>query len=148
MAYLARVDLHGWVDAYLDHLRVERALAPKTVEAYASDLGKLCAHAEEQGVRGAAGLDTTLVSTYLVALGKQGIGARSAARHLSAVHGFGRFLVRERVIPSDPCELVERPRVSRKLPRVLVLQEVALILAAPDATTSNALRVSHRVRPK
>ena len=42
------MDLHGWVDAYLDHLRVERALSPRSVEAYASDLGKLCAHAEAE----------------------------------------------------------------------------------------------------
>jgi integrase/recombinase XerD len=128
------------VDAYLDHLRVERALAPKTLEAYARDLGKLCAHAEREGVSGPEGIDGTFVSTYLVALGRLGLGARSAARGLSAVHGFGRFLVRERVIPSDPCELVERPRVVRKLPKVLVIDEIRRILDAPDATTPRGIR--------
>ncbi len=134
------MDLHAWVDAYLDHLRVERALAPKSVEAYASDLAKLCAHAEEQGIMRAEGVDAALVSTYLVRLGRQGLGTRSAARHLSAVRGFGRFLVRERVIPGDPCELVERPRVARKLPRVLVLEEVERILGAPDPATRRGIR--------
>ncbi len=134
------MDLHGWVDAYLDHLRVERALAPKTLEAYGHDLSKLCAHAEEQGISGVEGVDGTLVSTYLVALGRQGLGARSAARHLSAVQGFGRFLVRERAISADPCELVERPRVARKLPRVLVLEEIQRILDAPDRETTRGIR--------
>jgi integrase/recombinase XerD len=134
------VDLHGWVDAYLDHLRVERALASKSVEAYARDLAKLCAHAEEQGLGGPEALDPALVSTYLVSLGRQGLGARSAARHLSAVRGFARFLVRERAIASDPCELIERPRVARKLPRVLVLEEVERILEAPSRETARGIR--------
>jgi integrase/recombinase XerD len=134
------VDLHGWVDAYLDHLRVERALSARSVEAYARDLGKLCAHAEEQGVSDPSGIDDTLVSTYLVALGKQGLGARSAARHLSAVRGFARFLVRERVLPKDPTTLVDRPRIGRRLPKVLTFPEIERILDAPEATGFRGLR--------
>jgi len=134
------VDLYAWVDAYLDHLRVERALAPKSVEAYAADLAKLCAHAEEQGVTTPAGVDGTLVSTYLVALGRGGLGARSAARHLSAVRGFMRFLLRERALQADPCALVDRPKVARRLPKVLVVDEVARILDAPEAEGFRGLR--------
>jgi integrase/recombinase XerD len=134
------VDLHGWVDAYLDHLRVERALSPRSVEAYARDLAKLCAHAEEQGVMGPEGLDPTLVSTYMVSLGRQGLGARSAARHLSAVRGFTRFLLRERAVSADPSTLVERPKVARRLPKVLRFDEIARILDAPERTGFRGLR--------
>jgi integrase/recombinase XerD len=138
--YRAGVDLYGWVDAYLDHLRVERALSPRSVAAYASDLGKLCAHAEAQGVGAPDRIDGTLISTYVVSLGRQGLGARSACRHLSAVRGFARFLLRERAIDADPCALVERPRVSRRLPRVLVLGEVERILDAPEREGARGLR--------
>ena len=134
------MDLHGWVDAYLDHLRVERALSPRSVEAYARDLGKLCAHAEEQGVAEPAGIDDALVSTYLVALGRQGLGARSAARHLSAVRGFTRFLVRERALDRDPSALVDRPRVARRLPKVLSLDDIRALLDAPEKTGFRGLR--------
>ena len=134
------MDLHGWVDAYLDHLRVERALAGNTVEAYARDLGKLCAHAEEHGAADVKGLDASVVSTFLVALGREGIGARSAARHLSAVRGFVKFLRHERAIEGDPCALVDRPRIGRRLPKVLGTGEVGDLLEAPDATTFRGLR--------
>jgi integrase/recombinase XerD len=134
------VDLHAWVDAYLDHLRVERALAPKSVEAYARDLAKLCAHAEAQGVAAPSGIDATLVSTYLVTLGDQGIGARSAARHLSAVRGFLRFLVRERALEADPSTLVDRPRTARRLPKVLSFEEIGRILEAPPRAGFRGLR--------
>jgi integrase/recombinase XerD len=134
------VDLHGWVDAYLDHLRVERALAPRTVEAYARDLGKLCALAEGEGIASPEGLDTALVATYMVKLGKEGLGARSAARHLSAVRGFTRFLRRERAIEGDPAALVTRPKMARKLPKVLSFEEISRILEAPDPKTFRGAR--------
>ncbi|HMY19797.1 MAG TPA: site-specific tyrosine recombinase XerD [Polyangium sp.] len=134
------MNLHGWVDAYLDHLRVERALSPRTLEAYSRDLGKLCELCEGQGVDSPTNLEPALLSTYMVELGRQGIGARSACRHLSAVRGFVKFLLRERVLTTDPAALVERPRTTRKLPRVLSVDDIRSILDAPDATSFRGLR--------
>jgi integrase/recombinase XerD len=134
------VDLASWVDAYLDHLRVERALAPLTLEAYGHDLAKLVAHAEALGVTTVEGLDQSVIGTYLVALGKEGISASSAARHLSAVRGFVRFLLRERGIELDPCALVERPRVGRRLPKVLSFEEIELLIEAPERGTFKGMR--------
>ncbi len=134
------MDLHAWVDAYLDHLRVERALAAKSIEAYSHDLGKLCAHAESQGVRDPSAIDGTLVDTFVVQLGRDGLGARSAARHLSAARGFLRFLVRERQLEADPSKLVERPRIGRRLPKVLSFEEIERILDAPEDHGFRGLR--------
>ena len=127
------MDLHGWIDAYLDHLRVERALARNTLEAYARDLNALAAHAGGQ----AALTDVTLetIATLMVDNVRRGIGVRSSARQLSALRGFFRFLVRERAITNDPTALVDRPKLTRKLPRVLSFEEVERLLSAPDATT-------------
>jgi integrase/recombinase XerD len=66
---------------------------------------------------------------------RRGFGARSSARQLSGLRGFFRFLVRERAIPEDPTTLVDRPKVSRRLPRVLSFEEVARLLSAPDPRT-------------
>lgn len=134
------MDLYGWVDAFLDHLRVERALSPKTVEAYALDLAKLCAHAEGEGRRSPSDLDATVVSMFLVKLGKSGLQARSAARHLSAVRSFVKFLLRERAIEADPCALIDRPKIGRRLPKVLSQGEIERLLDVPDAASFRGLR--------
>lgn len=137
---LTRVDLHGWTDAFLDHLRVERALSSNTVEAYARDLAKFCAHAELSGRLDASDMDAPLISTFLVRLGKEGLSARSAARHLSAVRSLARFLLRERVIETDPCTLIDRPKVGRRLPKVLSHDDIGRLLDIPDRTTFRGLR--------
>ncbi len=134
------VDLHGWVDAYLDHLRLERGLAANTVGAYATDLGKLIDLAQGLGITDPRAVDLDTIAAYLSSLGKAGIGARSAARHLSALRGFFRFLVRERAIEADPTAIVDRPRIRRKLPVWLDHDEVERLLAAPDDSTPRGIR--------
>ena len=132
--------LDGLVEAYLNHLRVERALSPRTLEAYGRDLNKLLAFAEESGIGRAEALDLGTISGWLGRLANDGLGARSAARHLSAVRGLMKFLLREGVLSSDPTELSARPRFGRRLPRTLSEAEVLQLLAAPDISNLRGLR--------
>lgn len=138
------MDLDAWIDAYLDHLRVERALSPRTLDAYARDLGKLSTEAERtvgaDGAALAATVSRELIAGWLVALEQAGLGARSAARHLSAVRGFAKFLLRERAIDHDPCALIERPKLGRRLPRVLTIDDLARLLDAPEPSSFRGLR--------
>lgn len=118
------------VDAYLAHLKVERGLAKKSVEAYATDLASLVAFLEEESIE-LAEVDPAALSGWLLSLSARDLTARSQARHLSAVRGLFAWLLREREIARDPTKLVDRPKILRKLPCVLSREEVARILAAP-----------------
>ena len=132
--------LDGLVEAYLNHLRVERALSPRTLEAYGRDLGKLLSFAEQAGISEASAIDLGAVSAWLGSLAKNGLGARSAARHLSAARGLMKFLLREGAVTADPTELSARPRFGRRLPRTLSEAEVLRLLEAPDTSTLRGLR--------
>lgn len=128
------------VDAYLDHLRVERALSENTVSSYAVDLSKLVAFAEDRGLLDVVALDSALASEFLVHLGKAGLSARSAARHLSALRGLCKFLVRERALADDPTALLARPKTGLRLPKLLSVDEMLRLLDAPDPSTPRGLR--------
>jgi len=121
-------------------LRVERGLAPNSVASYAADLAKLASFAEEQGVVTTETLDSVVVARFMVRLDKTGLGARSASRHLSAVRGFCRFLVRERHTPADPTALIAPPKLGRRLPAVLSLDDVMRLLGAPDGARPRGRR--------
>jgi integrase/recombinase XerD len=128
------------IDSYLDHLRVERALSANTLTAYATDLAKLARFAEERSVTTATGLDLGTITGWLSELAREGLGARSAARHLSALRGLCKFLVREGLIEQDPTSLTARPRLGRRLPRALGESELVRLLETPDVTTLRGLR--------
>lgn len=138
------MDLHAWIDSYLDHLRVERALSRNTLEAYARDLGELTKHLEKtpDALDDPKRIESADVLDFVVSASRRGKAARSSARQLSAMRGFFRFLVKERAIPTDPTELVERPKLARKLPRVLSYEEVNRLLAAPPGDTLKGIRDS------
>jgi integrase/recombinase XerD len=131
------MNLHGWIDAYMSHLHVERALAKNTLDAYGHDLARL---AGTVGDVDPAAIGREAISTLLADNLATGFGARSSARQLSALRGFFRFLVRERAIAADPTSLVDRPRIGRRLPRVLSFDEIERLLAAPDGSRDRGVR--------
>lgn len=136
------MDVLGWIDAYLDHLRVERALAKNTLEAYARDLGELAQHVTGDSELEPRDIAPEQILEFVIAASKRGKAARSSARQLSAIRGFFKFLLREKAITTDPSELVERPKLARKLPRVLSYDEVDRILAAPPEDSPKGIRDS------
>ncbi|MFO0680225.1 MAG: site-specific tyrosine recombinase XerD [Polyangiaceae bacterium] len=132
------MDLSAWVDAYLNHLRVERALATNTLEAYARDLNRLVSRMPDDAAP--AAVDSVALAELFVANAKRGVGARSSARQLSALRGFFKFLVREKALATDPTALTTAPKLARKLPKVLSFDEVSALLAMPDLRTDRGIR--------
>jgi integrase/recombinase XerD len=127
------------IDAFLEHLVVERGLAQNSLEAYRRDLSRYSAFLTARRKQVTA-LDRAEVPRYLLALREAGLGPRSVARHLSAIRQFHRFLVREGHAREDPTSHVESPRPWRRLPTVLSTQEVDCLLAPGRPATPRGLR--------
>lgn len=132
--------LDSLVDVYLAHLRVERGLTTNTLAAYGADLGRFVRFCSERSVQTPSAVDLSVVSAYLADLGSGGLGARSTGRHLSALRGFMKFLVREGELAHDPTALATRPRTGRRLPRPLTREDMLKLLDAPSASTLRGLR--------
>ena len=128
------------LDRYLDHLRVERALMPATLESYSRDLREYLEWLESQGILQISQVGRLHVLAHLSALHARGLSRASQARHLAAVRGLHRFAAAEGVAPADPSDGVEASRGSRPLPRFLVVDEVDRLLAQPDARTPPGAR--------
>ncbi|MGE0791903.1 MAG: site-specific tyrosine recombinase XerD [Sandaracinaceae bacterium] len=127
------------IDAYLVHLKVERGLAKKSVEAYARDLAELASFFAEEQIE-LERIDAPSLCAWILSLSARGLVPRSQARNLSAARGLFKWLVMEREIPTDPSELVDAPKVLAKLPRVLDRADVARLLRAPDVATPRGRR--------
>ncbi len=131
------------IDSFLEMLAAERGAARNTLLAYARDLADYQAFAASRGEAVAQGTTTTL-SSYLRHVEAQGMSPRSAARRLSCLRQFHKFLVREQLRPDDPTRLLDSPRLPRTLPRFLSEAEVdalltaAALLPAPRGQTARA----------
>src|SRR5262249_46594795 len=103
------------VDAYLDHLRVERRLADHSLEGYARDLRALPQYAAGEG-RTLEALDRPALEAFVRQQMASGRSPRSVARSVAAVRGFYRFLLLEGRIQRSPMEDVRPPRAWPALP--------------------------------
>jgi len=127
------------IDLYLSHLRVERNLSRNTLEAYARDLQTLARYGEREGKSSLGELTALDLNRFLLSLGRR-ISVRSQARLLSAVRTCYRFLVGEQVLQSDPTAEIDMPKIPRKLPEFLSVQEVDDLLARPPRDDPRGLR--------
>jgi integrase/recombinase XerD len=128
------------IDDWLTHLKVERGLQPNTITAYATDLRRFGAFVIEGGAASVGSIEPPLLLRYLTGLVDAGLGARSQARMLVAVRGLFRWLRREGIVSTDPCQAVALPRFARRLPQLLTRSEVEALLLAPGTEGPLALR--------
>ena len=127
------------IDAYLDHLRVERRLADHTLESYARDLVALAEYAAGAG-RAVDALDRAALEAFVRQQRNTGLSPRSVARRVAAVRGFYRFLVLDRRLSRNPADDLRPPRAWPALPKFLTLDEVDTLIAQPDVSTPLGVR--------
>ena len=133
-----------WKQALTDfriHLKLERALSDRTVDAYLRDVGKLRDYSISLSppiMPDKLALDD--LQAFITQQAKTGLMATSQARLLSAVHGFFKSLRIERHITEDPTELLESPRTGRHLPVFLSVEEIDAMVAAIDMSHPMAHR--------
>ena len=117
--------------AYQNYIFLVKGLSDNTREAYLRDVSRFLEYINEKGLSPA---DVTLetLHEYTLLLTEMGISPRSVLRSHSALRSFFRFLVMDGYLQADPTELLESPKIGRRLPEVLTLQEVDDLLAAID----------------
>jgi integrase/recombinase XerD len=128
------------IDAFLDHLAVERGLASNTRSAYRNDLAQFSAFLRDRGIEHLNEAQRHHITEYLLHQRKGGLSACSLARHLAAIRMFCRFLYREKLLAVDVTQTIDSPKLGRTLPHTLDYQEIERLLAAPDTSTRLGLR--------
>jgi integrase/recombinase XerD len=130
---------------YLDHLAVERGIAPNTLVSYTRDLHRYLRFLTAHGVTELAGATESDVTGFVGAL-REGdpahppLAASSAARAAVAVRGLHRFALLEGLIEVDPARQVKPPSLPRRLPKALPVADVLRLLETPGADEPRAVR--------
>ncbi len=141
MAFSKEFDaLSDQIEAFLQHLRAERAASAHTVQAYSRDLTEFRAFLSKVGIGALSEIDQQTLGEYGKRLRQRGLNARSIARRFSAIRSFNKFILRESgegfsadVKPPDL-------RLPNLIPKALTKTEIAALFSAPDLSTKEGLR--------
>ncbi|MEO6686699.1 MAG: site-specific tyrosine recombinase XerD [Dyadobacter sp.] len=131
----------SYIKHFKNYLRLERSFSDNSVQAYVRDVEKLAEYIELAAINvSPAETKEEHLLAFLKYLSELGLTAHSQARILSGIKAFYKYLLLENEITEDPTELIEAPRLPRKLPDVLSYDEIEQMLNAIDHSTPEGTR--------
>ncbi len=128
-----------YIKDFVSFLKIEKGLAENSIFAYQNDVAKLYDFALTRKIA-VTELTYNDLKEFVAELYDLGLSARSQARIISGVKQFFGFLLIEDVLHDDPSELLEMPRIGRKLPEVLTIEEIDQLIAAIDLSKAEGHR--------
>jgi len=125
---------------FLNYINVEKGLAKNTIEAYRRDLEKFMVFLTKMGVDAFSSVKRADITDFLMNQKDKNLTATTLSRNLVSIKMLFRFLAREKFIKEDVAGIIESPKIWKKLPDALSIEEVEALLDAPDLKTPQGMR--------
>jgi integrase/recombinase XerD len=126
---------------YENFLRLEKSLSQNSVSAYINDVNKLIFFLDQEYSKVTPEKVKLLhLKGFVEWLNKKGVSPRTQARTISGIKSFFKYLLIEEKIHNDPTSLLESPKIGRKLPDILSIEEIDLLIDSIDVSRSEGQR--------
>ena len=132
--------MESLIQEFIEYLGHEKGLATNTLESYGRDLRQYCGFLSEDASQTPETASQATIVAYLMMLRKQGKATATIARRLAALKAFYQFMLKENYVTKDPTDELSSPKLERKLPKVLTVDEVDKLLNQPDTSTPAGIR--------
>ena len=130
-----------YIRGFNDYLLIEKSLSKNTVDAYIKDINKLNSFFNSENQKNdIRDIKYADFQSYLAYLSQKNISARSQSRVISSIRSFFKYLELENIIDSNPSNLLESPKVGKKLPEFLTVDEVNKLVSEVDRSTKEGER--------
>lgn len=131
----------SYINGFKAYLRLERSLSENSVQAYVHDIRKFCQYLNLSGLILLPDQVRLIhLQNFLKWITEQGLTSRSQARIISGLKVFYKYLLMENILSKDPTSLLDAPKMGRKLPTILSVEEIDAILEAIDLSTAEGKR--------
>jgi integrase/recombinase XerC len=130
------------IDGFLRYLKIERNASELTIKSYSEDFGSLLDYVRDRvgEVSSPAELQIAQLRGYVAYLHECDYAKTTIARRLASLRSFFRYCQREGFVTSNPAKALRTPRVGRKLPHFLTIEQITKLLEAPPANEVEGLR--------
>ena len=140
---VTRIDwgsMRGEVDRFEQYLREVKQASENTVQSYRRDLMQMITYLEEKQIREAAKVTKTSLHGYILHMEEQGKAATTISRMMAAMKAFFNYECMQACIRRNPAESLHAPKVEKKAPVVLSVDQVSALLAQPSGQTPKEIR--------
>ena len=140
---VTRIDwgsMRGEVDRFEQYLREVEQASENTVQSYRRDLMQMITYLEEKEIREAAKVTKTSLHGYILHMEEQGKAATTISRMMAAMKAFFNYECMQACIRRNPAESLHAPKVEKKAPVILSVDQVSALLAQPSGQTPKEIR--------
>ena len=131
----------AYINGFSAYIKLEKSLSANSNEAYKHDVELLYEFLQEKHIeKSVETLSLDHLQQFIQWINERNLSARSQARIISGIKAFYKFLLLENIISDDPTTLLETPKLGRKLPEFLTIQEIDTLLNAIDLSTAEGQR--------
>ena len=130
------------VEAYIKYLKEVKTASKNTLASYHNDLFKFIHFLEGSNIDSFDKISETSVNTYILGMEKSGFSPATVARNIASVKSFILYLIKNGKLSHDPTDRIKAPKVARKIPQALSVEEMNRLLDQPDRLTKKGLRDS------
>ncbi len=135
------MDWRSAIKGFQSYLKLERSLSDNSIEAYSRDIDKLYQYADSQIIKiNPESITLTHLRQFIVWVNELGMIPSTQARILSGIKSFYKYMLMEDIIKSDPSELLESPKIQRKLPDTLSYLDINKLIDAIDVSKPEGVR--------
>ena len=132
--------MRGEVDRFEQYLREVKQASENTVQSYRRDLMQMITYLEEKEIREAAKVTKTSLHGYILHMEEQGKAATTISRMMAAIKAFFNYECMQARIRRNPAESLHAPKVEKKAPVILSVDQVSALLAQPSGQTPKEIR--------
>ena len=132
--------MRGEVDRFEQYLREVKQASENTVQSYRRDLMQMITYLEEKEIREAAKVTKTSLHGYILHMEEQGKAATTISRMMAAMKAFFNYECMQACIRRNPAESLHAPKVEKKAPVILSVDQVSALLAQPSGQTPKEIR--------
>ncbi|MHB8206914.1 site-specific tyrosine recombinase XerD [Mucilaginibacter sp.] len=135
------MDWRSAIKGFQAYLKLEKSLSPNSIEAYSRDIEKLYQFSDAQNIQlKPENITLTDLRNFINWVNELGMIPSSQARILSGIKAFYKYMLMEDIIKDDPSELLESPKIQRKLPDTLSYEDINKLIAAIDLSRPDGAR--------
>lgn len=125
---------------FIEYLHVEKQTSKNTEVSYERDLKKMCQYLKWQEIDSAKSVNATNLNSYILYLEQNGMKPATISRSIASMKAFFAYLYKTHQIDSDPTENLKAPKIEKKLPSVLSMDEMTRLLEQPSGNSPKELR--------
>lgn len=121
-----------YLQQYVDYLVNIKKTSKNTITAYKRDINKLIEYLKSRNCNDFGRVTFTDLNSYVLKLEKDGASSATVSRNVSTIKSFYLYLLREQIVYNDPSANLKAPKLVKKAPKVLSIEEIEVLLALPD----------------